>query len=63
MVSLYTQLRALRQRMAAQEGVCYKKPYVSEAEAVMFARTRCGPVQRVYRCFRCGFWHLTTRKP
>lgn len=61
MVSLYTQLRVLRQRMAAQAGVCYKKPYASEAEAVAFARSLHGPVQRAYRCFRCGFWHLTSK--
>lgn len=61
MVYLYTQLRVLRQRMAAQAGECYKKPYVSETEAVAFARLLRGPVQRAYWCFRCGFWHLTTR--
>lgn len=63
MVSLYTQLRELRRRMAVQVGECYKKPYVSETEAVAFARSLYGPVQRAYWCFRCGFWHLTSRKP
>ena len=63
MVSLYTQLRVLRQRMAAQAGECYKKSYVSEAEATAFARSLHGSVQRAYWCFRCGSWHLTTRKP
>jgi hypothetical protein len=59
---LYRGLAHLRQRLAAEGGECFKKPYDTRAEAEQFARSRerRHGRQRAYICW-CGYWHLTSQ--
>src|SRR5207247_9744104 len=51
--------REQRGSMAARVA-CGKVAYISKRAAKNYIRQYLGLVERVYRCPRCGNWHLTS---
>ena len=53
--------REQRASMAARVP-CGKVAYISKRAAKNYIRQYLGLVERVYRCPRCGNWHLTSQR-